>query len=351
MPRPRALVIVLAATAALALLPSAGLAHDPAADLSLRQWAGAVPELVIRDRAVIDYEVTNQGPDAAGFLLRVTLSSGKNQWYHPIVLAYGPPSDACQVDLIVQTLDIACPTLASGESVWFRIEVAGNAPGAGTAAATLSGMLPDPDESDNATSWQTSVVCSINGTPTDDVLVGTEAVESICGGDGNDHLTAVGSDDELFGEAGDDLFDGAGGVNWGYAIAGTGFDTATYTNADRAITICRVDATYSFSVSNWAPTALVDIERFVGSPYDDLMEGTSGTDILVGGAGSDRLVGLSGRDDLRGGSGADKFITRDTRRDVIRGGIGSDRARVDRSDVLLSAQRVSTAPFTNLCDG
>jgi Ca2+-binding RTX toxin-like protein len=95
----------------------------------------------------------------------------------------------------------------------------------------------------------------------------------------------------------------------------------------------------------------VEVEKFIGSPYGDLMEGTSDPDILVGGRGNDRIVGRSGEDVLLAGPGRDRILTRDAETDLIRGGPGHDRARVDRRDKVVSAQRVARRPFVSPWDG
>ena len=51
-------------------------------------------------------------------------------------------------------------------------------------------------------------------------------------------------------------------------------------------------------------------------------------DVICGYAGNDRIY-ASGNDVVAGGSGSDTFYTRNQRADVIFGGPGRDRARVD----------------------
>jgi hypothetical protein len=48
------------------------------------------------------------------------------------------------------------------------------------------------------------------------------------------------------------------------------------------------------------------------------------------------LKGLGGNDRLKGGRGRDTFYSRDAYRDVLLGGPGRDRARVDARDVRRS---------------
>ena len=89
-------------------------------------------------------------------------------------------------------------------------------------------------------------------------------------------------------------------------------------------------------------------DRIYGRRGRDIVYGGRGNDVIVGGAGGDRLVGEEGRDHLRGGlgrdrlqggrgrdilsggTGGDTLLGRDGARDVVLGGHGFDRYRLDR---------------------
>jgi Ca2+-binding RTX toxin-like protein len=80
-------------------------------------------------------------------------------------------------------------------------------------------------------------------------------------------------------------------------------------------------------------------DRLVGGRHRDGLRGGQGNDVLGGGGGQDvmrgdrghdRLVGGPDHDRLFGASGRDLLLAKDQRRDLVHGGIGSDRARVDR---------------------
>jgi len=91
-------------------------------------------------------------------------------------------------------------------------------------------------------------------------------------------------------------------------------------------------------------------DRLVGTPGRDvicglggadMLLGRGGDDVLVGGPGADYLVPGVGRDRALGGAGNDFFVCRDGRTDLVFGGTGYDRARVDRRlDVAISATRI-----------
>jgi RTX calcium-binding nonapeptide repeat (4 copies) len=94
-----------------------------------------------------------------------------------------------------------------------------------------------------------------------------------------------------------------------------------------------------------------------GGPGNDNLSGAGGHDLLIAGDGSDFVFAGAGNDVIRGGPGNDKIYAgwgadrvearagndticaRDRRRDVLKGGYGSDRARVDRIDVTTSIER------------
>jgi Ca2+-binding RTX toxin-like protein len=68
-----------------------------------------------------------------------------------------------------------------------------------------------------------------------------------------------------------------------------------------------------------------------GGGGDDVLRGFRGGDVMTGGRGNDRLVGGRGRDAIRGSDGRDLLLARDGRRDQVNGGAGMDRARIDEA--------------------
>jgi Ca2+-binding RTX toxin-like protein len=62
----------------------------------------------------------------------------------------------------------------------------------------------------------------------------------------------------------------------------------------------------------------------VGTPDDDVLEGTAGRDVIFAGAGDDRIRARAGKDVVCGADGADR-IRGGKRRDVLVGGAGPDR--------------------------
>ena len=72
----------------------------------------------------------------------------------------------------------------------------------------------------------------------------------------------------------------------------------------------------------------------------DTIRTLAGHDRLNGGPGNDTLIGALGRDSYIGGGGNDTIYARDTYREVVSGGLGFDRARVNRTDIRQSIERL-----------
>jgi Ca2+-binding RTX toxin-like protein len=148
--------------------------------------------------------------------------------------------------------------------------------GAGSAYVFGSGLLSDPTG---------PRLCTVSGTPGDDVLIGTAGSDVICGRGGNDTLYGLGGDDLLLGGSGDDRIYGGAGAD---TIKG---------NAGR--------------------------DLLIGGAGGDLIRGGGGPDTLKGRAGDDRLIGNKGHDTLRGARGADELLGGRGTDDCV-GGLGSD---------------------------
>jgi Ca2+-binding RTX toxin-like protein len=81
-------------------------------------------------------------------------------------------------------------------------------------------------------------------------------------------------------------------------------------------------------------------DRLCGGGGNDVLGGLGGNDRLIGGPGNDRLVGHAGKDAFFGQGGNDRFWSRDTYRELVAGGPGFDRARVNAADVRRSIERL-----------
>jgi Ca2+-binding RTX toxin-like protein len=75
---------------------------------------------------------------------------------------------------------------------------------------------------------------------------------------------------------------------------------------------------------------------------NDVLVGLQGDDVVVGGPGADYVVPGAGRDRVLGGLGNDFVLARDGRADIVFGGLGFDRVRMDRKlDFAQSANRIA----------
>jgi Ca2+-binding RTX toxin-like protein len=119
-------------------------------------------------------------------------------------------------------------------------------------------------------------------------LVGTNEVDTIRAGRGNDNVKTGDGDDRVFGEAGNDRLYGGNGHD--LLHGGDGRD--------------RLDG----GAGNDRLLGGSGHDRLEGRSGDDKLEGGSGRDRLSGGSGDDRLSGGAGEDRLIGGSGEDIFV-------------------------------------------
>jgi Ca2+-binding RTX toxin-like protein len=152
--------------------------------------------------------------------------------------------------------------------------------------------------------------CTIRGTSGPDVLVGTAHADVICGLGGNDQIAGLGGNDRITGGPGKDLIRGGAGRD---LLNGGGGN-------DRLVGGAKADRLLGGGGN----------DKLLGSLGADRLIGGRGRDVLTGGAGGDRLVGGGGRDAYKGGAGSDTLIARDRVAEVVDGGPGRDRARIDR---------------------
>jgi RTX calcium-binding nonapeptide repeat (4 copies)/WD40-like Beta Propeller Repeat len=76
----------------------------------------------------------------------------------------------------------------------------------------------------------------------------------------------------------------------------------------------------------------------------DIIRAGPGDDVVLGGAGNDVIYGGSGSDWLFGSAGNDLIMARDGNPDIVNGGPGRDRARIDRGlDRLFDVERAPPA--------
>lgn len=113
--------------------------------------------------------------------------------------------------------------------------------------------------------------------------------------------------------------------------ASTGALVAHHLNRVLNADLRPVVARYGFEPSELAagPAPRIAVCTRIGTAAGETIWGTPGQDTVCGLGGNDRLVGGGGNDVLEGGAGSDTLNARDGRRDIVRGGGGPDRARID----------------------
>jgi Ca2+-binding RTX toxin-like protein len=136
-----------------------------------------------------------------------------------------------------------------------------------------------------------------------DVLKG---IENIIGGKGDDRITGNNASNEITSGAGDDTVDAGGGDDLivGGAGAGNdiynggkGVDTVKYTSAAAAITVDlslskgTATSTAGKDAAKIGTDTLSGVENVIAGKYNDIVKGSTVSNVLTGGLGSDSLYG------------------------------------------------------------
>lgn len=151
-----------------------------------------------------------------------------------------------------------------------------------------------------------------DGTPLDDLLIGSDQGESFDGKGANDTIEARAGDDTIFGSAGEDVIDG-----------GEGIDLIDYRHSNAGI---RLDLVTRLGQGGFADGDLVSgIENLTGTEFEDALYGNGG-DNLIRGLGSDDLIDARQGDDTSEGGAGDDTILGGAGADVLDGGEDRDTA-------------------------
>ena len=202
---------------------------------------------------------------------------------------------------------------------------------------------------------------AITGGDGPDLLLGGEGVDQLAGGAGDDRVVGNRGNDAMAGGDGDDTLVWNNGDGSDTADGGGGSDTVEVNGAAVAGDVFVVSAAAGgrsrFERTNLGPFA-IDLEAEAlevnglgggdsltvtaaatlaveanGGNGDDTLSGGDGEDTLRGGSGVDTLTGGGGQDTLDGGAGDDIIAARDGIGDLVRCGLGSDRATLDAAAV------------------
>jgi serralysin len=165
------------------------------------------------------------------------------------------------------------------------------------------------------------------GDDSDGHLSGGFGNDTMRGGLGNDRLFGEAGSDVFIADSGDDIIDGdGGGISHNTEIDVLSYiEMLDYVTVDLSIRVGQ--ATNVGGVDT-----ISNIERLIGSTFndrlsgssaDEIIEGRAGNDAIRGGAGADKLYGGDGNDKVYGGSGADR-VYGSKGNDKLYGGTGRD---------------------------
>ncbi|MEZ5840900.1 MAG: calcium-binding protein [Hyphomicrobiales bacterium] len=187
------------------------------------------------------------------------------------------------------------------------------------------------------------------GTAGDDFLFGSRGDDNIIAGDG---------DDAIYGSDGNDLIIGGAGADW--IDGGAGIDVVSFATAGDGILVDM--SGLARNRGDAAGDTYVDIEKIIGSDFDDriivvddgfsvaagagddvvsargigsLLDGGDGHDVLNGSVGLDLLYGAAGDDRIRGGNGSDRIFGGEGD-DSLSGGSGDDAIFGENGDDFIS---------------
>lgn len=154
---------------------------------------------------------------------------------------------------------------------------------------------------------------SVNGGNGNDVLIGSELVDTLNGGNGNDTLLGLGADDSLIGGSNDDVL--IGGADNDQLNGGSGNDTLS---GEAGSDLCLGGA---------------GADKISGGDDADTVNGQAGNDSLTGDDGDDYVYGGAGIDTVSGGAGTD----------MVKGQGGRDVIQGLKDDVIEEAQEILQA--------
>jgi Ca2+-binding RTX toxin-like protein len=211
---------------------------------------------------------------------------------------------------------------------------------------------------------------SVDGGAGADTVNGSDGPDLILGGEGNDTLNGGGGDDRIVGDRGNDTMNGGAGDDTLVWNNGDGTDVMNGDDgrddvevngaptAGDVFTVQPNAARIKFDRTNLVPFSLDigssetmhanglggddtitvgDVGRFAvtgsGGSGDDTLTGGNSSEHFLGGSGNDRINPGGGLDVVSGDDGDDQVNVRDGKRDVARGGDGTDSVVADRKGV------------------
>ncbi len=126
-------------------------------------------------------------------------------------------------------------------------------------------------------------------------LTGTNAMDTLEGGDGNDWLEGLNGQDTLIGGKGGDILDGGAGDR---RIDYASYETYVSTDGVTGLTVNLMDT--SMNTGDARNDTYISIEGIIGSNYNDILYGLDGADHDIG----RRIYGRGGDDIIHAGQAA-----------------------------------------------
>lgn len=155
---------------------------------------------------------------------------------------------------------------------------------------------------------------SVMGGSGDDVLSGNAAINGMTGGAGNDVLNGRGGNDSLYGQTGNDTYvfspAAASETDFIQEAPGEGADTINFGLLTTTVTVDLSTAAAQLVHLNrfLFISSGQTIENIVGGSGTDILTGNTLANTITGGPGNDTITGAGGNDSLYGGDGDDEFV-------------------------------------------
>ncbi len=150
----------------------------------------------------------------------------------------------------------------------------------------------------------------IDGGAGDDQIYGGAGNDTLLGGAGNDQIEGGSGNDVIYDGSGNDSVNGGDGNDYIFAgsgqdnyVGGAGFDTLDYTGASNAISVNAGKKT----ILGFTSDTMSEIEKVIGTAFDDNFVGGKSANFFDGGAGNDTFRGMGGADTFTGGAGNDTY--------------------------------------------
>ena len=145
----------------------------------------------------------------------------------------------------------------------------------------------------------------IIGDKQDNKLIGLKGSDIIHGGDGNDEIDPGDGDDKIYGEKGNDHIMGSLGKD--FYDGGEGIDTVDYSPEPNEALYLNLKLKKMTGASFALGDTLKNIERIIGTKFNDMMIGDDENNHLYGHDGDDKIYGGDGDDVLSGGKGKNEL--------------------------------------------